>query len=43
LDAQMTRLVAELTHGRGEMVQELRAEIRLVAKTIAALAEDAPR
>jgi len=43
LDTHMSRMLEEAAHGRTEIVQELRAEIRLLARTIAALAEEAPR
>ncbi len=36
LDAHMTRLIEELGRGRAETVQEIRGEIRLLARTIAA-------
>ena len=40
LDFHMERLVGELASGRDQTVQEIRAEIRLLARTIAAIAED---
>ncbi len=43
LDNHMVRLIEETANGRNEIVQELRAEIRLLARTIAALAEEDPR
>ncbi len=43
LDNHMARMIEEAANGRTEIVQELRAEIRLLARTIAALAEDPPR
>ncbi len=43
LDNHMARLIEETAHGRNEVVQELRAEIRLLARTIAALAEEDSR
>jgi len=43
LDNHMARLIEETAHGRSEVVQELRAEIRLLARTIAALAEEDSR
>ncbi len=43
LDNHMARLIEETAHGRNEIVQELRAEIRLLARTIAALAEEDSR
>ena len=43
LDNHMARMIEEAANGRTEIVKELRAEIRLLARTIAALAEDPPR
>ena len=43
LDNHMARMIEEAANGRIEIVQELRAEIRLLARTIAALAEENPR
>lgn len=43
LDTHMARMLEEAAHGRTEIVQELRAEIRLLARTIAALAEEDQR
>ncbi|MBO6784539.1 MAG: flagellar motor protein MotA [Alphaproteobacteria bacterium] len=43
LDNHMARMLEEAANGRSEIVQELRAEIRLLARTIAALAEEDPR
>ena len=43
LDNHMARMIEEAANGRIEIVQELRAEIRLLARTIAALAEEPPR
>jgi hypothetical protein len=40
LDHLMTRMVEDSAAGRAQMVQEIRAEIRLLARTIAALAEE---
>ncbi len=40
LDLQMGRLVQEAANGRNQAVEEIRSEIRLLARTIAALAED---
>ncbi|MHA1570162.1 MAG: flagellar motor protein MotA [Alphaproteobacteria bacterium] len=40
LDVYMSRLLEESATGRTQMVQELRSEIRLLARTIAALAEE---
>ncbi len=36
IDQSMNRLVSELTSGRDQMVKDLRAEIKLLAKTVAA-------
>jgi hypothetical protein len=43
LDNHVARMIEEAANGRTEIVQELRAEIRLLARTIAALAEETPR
>ena len=43
LDGHMARMLEEAAHGRTEIVQELRAEVRLLARTIAALAEEDSR
>src|SRR5262249_60606110 len=43
VDLQMNRLLEELTTGRQVSVQELRSEIRMVARTIAAIAEGGQR
>jgi len=40
LDLTMTRLLDELSAGQGHMVEEIRGEIRLLARTIAAIAEE---
>ncbi|MBZ0325715.1 MAG: coiled-coil domain-containing protein 60 [Alphaproteobacteria bacterium] len=40
LDVYMSRLLEETATGRAQIVQELRSEIKLLARTIAALAED---
>ncbi len=40
IDQRMGRLSAELTSGREKAVEELRGEIRLLTRTLAALAED---
>lgn len=40
LDLQMGRLVDELAAGRSEMLQQVRSEIKLLARTIAALVEE---
>lgn len=39
MDTYLGRLVTDLPRGRNESVQEIRSEIRLLARTIAALAE----
>ena len=41
LEALVGRIAEELANGRVETVQEIRVEIRLLARTIAALAEEA--
>jgi hypothetical protein len=43
LDIQMNRLLEEITTGRQVSTQELRSEIRMVARTIAAIAEESER
>jgi hypothetical protein len=43
IEHYLARLSEELAHGRAETVQEVRSEIRLLARTIAALAEEAER
>lgn len=43
LDLHLTQLLEDQRHGRGELIQEVRAEIRLLARTIAALAEEQER
>jgi len=43
LDTHTARMLEEAALGRTEIVQELRAEIRLLARTIAALAEEDSR
>ena len=40
LDVYLTRLVDEVSSGRVESVREIRSEIKLLARTIAALAEE---
>lgn len=40
MDVHLVRLLDESASGRTQMVQEIRSEIRLLARTIAALAED---
>jgi polyhydroxyalkanoate synthesis regulator phasin len=43
LDLHMNRLIEELSLGRQYTVQELRSEIKLLARTIAAIAEEGER
>jgi septal ring factor EnvC (AmiA/AmiB activator) len=43
LDVYGARLLEELSQGRAQTVQELRNEIRLLARTIAAIADDEQR
>lgn len=43
MDVYMARLVDEVATGRVQAVQEIRSEIKLLARTIAALAEEADR
>ena len=40
LDTHMARLLEDGAAGRTQMIQEIRNEIRLLARTIAALAEE---
>ena len=40
IEAYMARLLEDSAAGRAQMTEELRGEVRLVARTIAALAED---
>ncbi|MFQ5971780.1 MAG: flagellar motor protein MotA [Alphaproteobacteria bacterium] len=40
VDVYLARLLEETTTGRNQMVQEIRSEIRLLARTMAALAEE---
>jgi hypothetical protein len=40
IEAYMARLLEESEKGRGQTTEEIRQEIRLLARTIAALAED---
>ncbi|MBS27736.1 MAG: flagellar motor protein MotA [Alphaproteobacteria bacterium] len=40
IDTYLARMVEDQVSGRNQIVQELRSEIRLLARTIAALAED---
>ena len=39
----MARLTEDVSEGRAQSVQELRGEIRLLARTIAALADEGGR
>ena len=43
IETYLARMSEQLVQGRGELVQEMRSEIRLLARTIAALAEEAER
>jgi hypothetical protein len=43
IELYLARMSEDVTHGRGELVQEIRSEIRLLARTIAALAEEPQR
>ncbi len=43
LDIYMARLLDELSTGRDEIIQQIRSEIKLLARTIAALSEEADR
>jgi hypothetical protein len=43
IETYLSRLAEDVSHGRGEAVQEIRSEIRLLARTIAALAEEPER
>jgi hypothetical protein len=43
IELYLARMSEDATHGRGELVQEIRSEIRLLARTIAALAEEPQR
>ncbi len=40
LDMHMARMLEDAAAGRNQLVQEIRSEIRLLARTIAALAEE---
>ena len=42
IDVYVTRLMEELVRGRNQSVEEIRAEIKLLTRTIAALAEEDP-
>ncbi len=43
LDINMSRLIEELASGRTELVSELRSEIRVLSRTMAAIAEQSAR
>jgi hypothetical protein len=43
IDVQMARLLEDIATGRAEVVSELRSEIRLLSRTLAAIAEKAGR
>jgi hypothetical protein len=43
IEAYLARLIEDVAQGRAESVQELRSEIRILARTIAALAEEGRR
>lgn len=43
IESHLARLIEELAQGRSETIQEVRSEIRLLARTIAALAEETDR
>ena len=43
VDVYLARLVEDIPGGRNQVVQEIRSEIRLLARTIAALAEEGER
>jgi hypothetical protein len=43
LDVYMARLLEDLSAGREEMMQQVRSEIKLLARTIAAIAEESDR
>ena len=43
VDVYLARLVEDIAGGRNQVVQEIRSEIRLLARTIAALAEEGER
>jgi hypothetical protein len=43
LDRQLTRMIEDQAQGRQQVIQEVRTEIRLLARTIAALAEETDR
>ncbi len=43
IDSYLSRMLEDQVNGRNQVVQEIRSEIRLLARTIAALAEDDDR
>jgi len=43
IEAYIARLSEDLVQGRDQSVQDLRSDIRIVARTIAALAEETRR
>jgi hypothetical protein len=43
LDVYMARLLEDLSAGREEVIQQVRSEIKLLARTIAAIAEESDR
>ncbi|MEE2661779.1 MAG: flagellar motor protein MotA [Pseudomonadota bacterium] len=43
IDLQLSRLLEDSAQGRSELIQELRAEIRVLSRTLAAIAEKAGR
>jgi hypothetical protein len=43
IDVHLSRLLEDVSSGRSQMVQELRSEIKLLARTIAAVAEEKGR
>jgi hypothetical protein len=43
IEMYLARLAEDLSQGREQTIQEVRSEIRLLARTIAALAEEADR
>ena len=43
IEMYLARLAEDLSQGRSQTIQEVRSEIRLLARTIAALAEEADR
>jgi hypothetical protein len=43
LDVYMGRLLEETVEGRNQLIQEFRSEIKMLARTLAAVAEDTRR